>query len=227
MNDLITQIYSRGYIETTFRPAEFQPDRIKEYPQLEEIINKNIVSIRGWDYPAIPSTSEIKRLEKGIGVDINWKHHKSVWRFSQSFQFYSLNGFPYDWRDESNIWPPDSEWIQNHYLGVGETICSLTEILEFLSRLSLFNECKYYIKIAFGNLQGRCLLVDSLKRSSFSANYSTSTDIYNYENILPQEEIISRSKDIALEIAKAIFQRFNWNHDSLNFLREWQNEFLH
>lgn len=222
------KILSRGYWQVAIRPTKFVEKRVEEIASLLPILENNRVQIRGWDFPHINYRESHHVDLDWIGQELDWEHHKSIWRFYQSGQFFHIKALPLDWRDESTFWPAENGWEPGKLFGVGDTIATLTEIFEFAARLSMSEagNTMIHISIIAGNLQERILYVDSSRnRWPFDRAYQTSIAEFPYEIEIERTELITNSKEMAINLAKDLFQRFRWNIQDIEVLRSWQNEF--
>lgn len=224
-SDLHNKILSRGYWQVIIRPVTFKEKRVEDIASLFPLVEKTKVSLRGWDFPHIDYKVPYQIDVDWIGQEMEWQHHKSVWRFFQSGQFFHVAALPLDWRDESTIWPTDANWKPGVLLGVGDTIATLTEIFEFAARLALTDagDEVMYVDVVVGNLQNRFLYIDSHKRLPLDWEYRASVAKYPYRASIGRLSLISGSRDVALETARDIFKRFHLNID-LETLRSWQEE---
>lgn len=227
LNTLHKKILSRGYWQVIIRPSVFEAKRIQNIASLHPIIEKTRVKIRGWDFPHIDYRETHQIDLDWIGQEFEWEHHKSIWRFYQSGQFFQIAALPLDWRDESKLWPADNNWKPGLQLGIGDTIATLTEIHEFAARLALSEagSDEMQIKIVAGNLRNRFLYVDSQKRWPLFESFQATIEKYPYETTLARGELVANSKDLALEATRELFLRFRWNLSNLEPLRDWQKEF--
>lgn len=222
---LHTKILTRGYWQVVIRPVAFKEKRIEDIASLIPLVEKNKVSLRGWDFPHVDYKTQHQIDLDWAGQESEWQHHKSVWRLFQSGQFFHIAALSIDWRDESTIWPADANWKAGSLLGIGDTIATLTETFEFAARMALSEagDEMMHVGITAGNLQNRYLYVDSNKRWHLDWDYRTSMTKYPYRTSLERSNLISSSKDLALEMARDLFKRFRLNIE-IETLRSWQEE---
>ena len=225
MNNLLQKIHTRGYWQVIIRPARFAEKRIEDIAALYPILQKTYVSLRGWDYPHLDIHANPRIDIDWIEQQFEWEHYLSLWRFCQSGQFFHSFGMPIDWRDKSHFWPADENWKSGVLLGVGDTVATFTEILEFAARLSLSQagDDQMHIDITGGNLAGRSLFVDSPRRWPMHEMYRASIEKYPCTIDLLRSDLVARPREIALELATELFKRFSWS-STAETLRSWQDE---
>lgn len=226
-SELYNKILSRGYWRVIIRPTSFEEKHVNEIASLYPIIEKTKVEIRGWDFPHVDYKNSYTRGLDFIEQEFEWEHHKSIWRFYQSGQFYYLDALSLDWRDESKLWPADGNWKPGKLLGIGDTIATLTEIYEFAARLAFSEGGSNFLNvdITVGNLKDRLLYMDAHRRWPMRVNYRASIEKYPYKKDFSRSELEAQSKEIALQIAKDLFQRFGWDSPTIDTLRNIQQEF--
>jgi hypothetical protein len=224
-SDLHNKILTRGYWQVLIRPVAFIEKRLDDISSLFPLVEKSKVSLRGWDFPHIDYRKSHQIDLEWVGQEFEWQHHKSVWRFFQSGQFFHVAALPLDWRDESTIWPADANWKAGTLLGIGDTIANLAEIFEFAARLALSKAGDDLMRIAItvGNLQNRHLYVDSQKRWPLDLDYSASIARYPYVVTIERSSLISSSKDLAAQVAMDLFKRFQLGLD-IETIRSWQDD---
>ena len=222
---LHNKILSRGYWQTIIRPISFKEKRIADIAALFLLVEKAQVRLRGWYFPHINSNAPYVIDMDWIGQEFEWDQHKSLWRLYQSGLFFHIAALPLDWRDESSLWPADERWKPNTLLGIGDTIATFTEILEFAARLALSDagDNDIRIEILAGNLQHRFLYVDSHKRWPISQPYQTAIAKFPYETEVPRSKLVAESKTLALQAASELFKRFRLDLP-MEILQSWQDE---
>jgi len=163
-----------------------------------------------------------------IGQEFEWQHYISSWRFYQSGQFTHISGMPVDWRDQSHFWPADEQWRPGAWLGVGDTIFTLTEVFEFAARLALSDagDEQMHISVTVGNLRERLLYVDTQGRWPFIYRpYQASIEKFPYSVELTRSDLVAEPRDLALQAAIELFKRFGWD-TTIDILRDWQSEMI-
>lgn len=213
MTDLLSKIRQRGFWQVIIRPSKFISNRVPDISALLPILSKCVVQIRGWDFPHINNQTPTQIDVDWVGQESDKDLHKGIWRLFQSGQFIYTLGMTVDWRDESTWWPADPNWQPMTLLGVGDTIFTFVEILEFASRLALTDvgDEQMHIDIKVGNTKGRNLYIDSSRfRWPFDYPHITQMNNYPYSVEKPRADLISNYKSIAIDASQQFFKRFGW-----------------
>lgn len=218
-DELIEVIKSKGYWRILFQP-------IKEYTieplsQVKQLVEKNSVSLRGWDYPHIP-----RRQDDNTSLDvgenfwqgwINWPEyaHFEFWRFFQSGQFVHYTEVSEDWREGTvyhNFWDGDKTITSGELLGVVGTIFLFTEIYQFLSKLTKdgIYPSGVTVNISLNNTASRKLYVDSPGRTPFIQDKKTISPKIEFNKTYSKKEALEMPKELAREAILYLFDRFNW-----------------
>jgi len=223
MSELLSKIKSRGYWQIVIRPRTFNPNRVADIAMLFPLLSKFVVHIRGWDFPHIDSRFPPQYGVDWVGQENDWDYHKGIWRFFQSGQFVYFLTMAVDWRVESPIWPVDLSKEPMTLLGVGDTIFTFVEIMDFASQLALSEagDDNMQIDIKVGNIKGRELYVDTHRRRwPFFTSYRTQMQEYPYSKNIARPDLISGNKAYALDAAQQLFKRFGWNAPT-EILQDW------
>jgi hypothetical protein len=95
--DLMRQIQDRCYWKVVIRPETYTPDRLS-FAELRTIIDNNMVSIRGWNFPHLEyDRGHDLQGAQWWGQFISWRHFQEVWRLFRSGQFEFVGGLNEDW----------------------------------------------------------------------------------------------------------------------------------
>ncbi|MFA6270717.1 MAG: hypothetical protein WC657_05955 [Candidatus Paceibacterota bacterium] len=235
--DVLTTIKTKGYWRISFEPLVYNEQKIS-LSQCKELVMKNSVQLRGWDYPHIPQRQgDDTALEPGNNYWQGWldwqdNKNKEFWRMYQSTQFIHYLGLREDWLDDyaiKSLWAQeDQRFNPGDALGVVGTTCQITEIFEFLSRLiadGLYDE-GVKVSISLNNTQNRMLIVDRFQRVGFSAPRKTSSEIIDFSKSYSKEEIVSDSSGKSLDAIVHIFERFGWSPPNIEVIKSDQKTFL-
>jgi len=228
--EIVEKIKSRGYWRINFQPL-VNSQKLKKVSDCKDIVEKNNVSLRGWDYPHFPSRTN----ELGLGKNfcqgwIDWGFLKEFWRMYQSGQFVNYLALREDWFDVDDWYGERTKSIiHGSCLEIIWTVYQITEIYEFLSRLAnkgIYDEGVNVI-IALNNTTNRKLWIINPSRAPLS--YDRVNPMETIE--LPpkqynKDEIITKSKELALEMIIEIFTRFNWDNPPIETIKEDQNNLL-
>lgn len=226
MSDLLTKVRSRGYWQIAIRPLAFEPRRVPDILDLEPILTKCVVRLRGWDFPHIDWRTRTQVDIDWIGQESDIDLHKGIWRFYQSGQFIYNLAMSIDWRDESNFWPSDAGWKPMTSLGVGDTLFTFAEIFEFASQLALTDagDEDMRIDVKMGNVQGRELYVDSHRaRWPFRDAHRATLQEYPFSLTKARSDLVANHLSYAIESAQEFFKRFGWEA-SAEVLKGWYDK---
>jgi hypothetical protein len=231
MSDLEEEIKSQGYWWIVIHPATYIPKRV-ELSDLETVLRRARIQLRGWDFPHIDERSPIKYRLKSITGSTDWMYYRELWRFYESGQFSYLIGIHEDWVDRTTAtnfgpgWgPPAALTAKGPLLGVGDALFRITEAFEFASKLAVTpaGGDKMHIKIEVHGLRGRMLWVDSQNRFPMDHEYRADINAFPFEDDYTATELASRGRELSAEVARQFFVRFGWRPPT-ETLRQQQNE---
>lgn len=223
MSDLTREIRSAGYWEVTIRPKVFRPDRVPDLLDLQTILERSVVSVRGWDFPHIARNERVLPHLDFIQQESDWQQFRERWRFYQSGQFVILRAMHYDWRDRSEWYPADAHWRRGAILGISEGLWAFFEIYEFAARLSntKAGDEQMRVSIKVGGIQNRMLVVDDPRRFGIPrAEHVAAIDVFPIDGEFSRTELLTNSAGLAVIAARSLFQRFNWDLP-VDRLTEW------
>ena len=231
MSKRIEKIKSRGYWKINFRPLIYK-ERLSPLSKCKDIVEKNAVHLRGWDYPHYP-----RRKDDDTSLDpgsdyyegwVDWRIHKEFWRMYQSGQFINYRALWEDWHDEEDPSLSSEPIIPKMVnLGVVHTIYQITEIYEFL--LGLMKEGIYRegleLSIILCNTKGRILWLDNPMRVPFMEEKNTIAQNIPFKKEYSEIEVIEDSSELAIVTILYFFERFDWI-PSEDLIRKDQQDFL-
>lgn len=206
---VLDRIRTRGYWRVVIRPTTFDEKHIRNNSDLFPIVEKNSVRLRGWDYPHIDYQSPPLRGADWVGQECDWQDEIEVWRLNSSGQFVHFFALAGEWRDHSEVWPPDPGWQHGRFVYYVQTIYSFVEILEFASRLALSPAGAAFmqVEIEIKGLQGRQLFEPD-PAFRFSRPYTTATPDWSYSWKGTQTDLIARPRELAAEATRRFFAAF-------------------
>lgn len=211
---LALKIRERGYWRVLFRPVS-PDDKIDGLTQATKLVNQATVSLRGWDFPHMPSRNadgdSFRRYETHLEASTEWNGHAEFWRFYTSSQFLHYKGIRTDWADRSDLTDPAR--FPSNVLGVVDNTWHVTETFEFLNRLSLAGLYEHgaRVTVALMNTAGRTLYVDESTRSGFYYPRQTNAPSITYESGLLDLEAIQDPKAQSIRALRYIFDKFEWD----------------
>lgn len=229
VDQTIGVINQRGHWDIIIRPRDFQQNRIPTLSDCEKIIESCAVRHRGWPYPIFKKENIISGQD-WIDYYMNWQQHIEVWRFHQSGLFRHIFALREDWEEKhKSIFgtPIQNPRPAGDGLSILGTLYTLTEILEFLSKIAnkaLFNT-GVFIKITLENTENRKLFFyDSFR--NLGREYRTTLSSIDEENEYSLVELTINHNKIALEICARLFEKFNWRDIPIDILKKEQEDFL-
>ncbi len=221
-DDIVAKVRSRGYWRFTIRPASFTPDRLP-FDQLEGIVRRHAVSLRGWDFPHFEKSGLIYGSDF-VGSKTDWAHHIETWRIYQSGQFVHLFAMDVDWAEQSWFGTEPGR-PEGPVLGVTDAVWTVTEAFEFAARLATTpagGDDRMVLSVEAGGLDGRLLYVDDRRRAPLSEDYRARISSYTSDCEVTRDELIATPDDFALEAIHDLFLRFGWraNRETLRSVQE-------
>lgn len=234
MTKIIDKIKSKGgYWRIILRPTVYDDKLIGSLDECIKIIEQSKVALRGWDYPHIDHSGIRIAGDNSVYSLCDWEEGPmfEYWRFYQTGQFIHY----FSMREDIRLTPKKIEEVNKEnrvidikkLLSILSTIYSLTEIFEFISRLiSKINNAKSFeITIELHDVNERMLFFWDESHFLFQP-YICDYDPIIIKKILANEEIISKSSEISLDIAIDIFKKFNWKDANKEIFIEDQKKLL-
>ncbi len=223
---LIEKIQSRGFWKVIIRPTKFIEERIPEFTMLYPLIQKTSVNLRGFSFPYTGGDMKYQSGNDWVGEEFEWDWVHEAWHFFQSGQFIHISGLLEDWHDVSKWNPAPEGWIPGRTLSVEGVVYRCTEIFEFASRLALTHEQVFdervHIKILLSGLKGRHLFLSSSRWIPLPDSYDFADSAIPFTPEYSKEDVIANPRELALQYAMKLFQRFKWN-PSKEFLQDIQS----
>jgi hypothetical protein len=212
MSEVVDKIRSRGFWDVTIRPAAFVPDRIS-YGQLNEVLEKSVVRMRGWPIPMIDPHTRLRRDAEWIGQEIDaeivW--HYEAWRFFTSGQFSQLRAVSADWRAGTNEATPVPNGA-DAVIEVWEILFYLTEVFELAARLALkiASADEMTISAHLHGLENRALVVGQRNQAPIIPPPVATVPDLERSVTLPRDVLVADTRAQAAELAREFFLRFDW-----------------
>ncbi|MBT7188371.1 hypothetical protein HN911_13705 [Candidatus Bathyarchaeota archaeon] len=181
-----------------------------------EIIQDSIVSLRGWDYPHINRDGTVNGQD-WVESECDWSTHIEYWRFYQSGQFIHHMALQEDYAYEGE-----------NILSIISTLYQVTEIFEFVARLTakgIYSE-GMDLSISLHNTENRTLKITDPLRSPLFADHTCRQPQIVYQESFSQDELLGKSRALALFATEHVFERFNWNNPPINIMAEDQLKLL-
>ena len=222
-----------------FRPDEYKRELIPSLKNCFEIIEKNKLSLRGWDYPHLSNFSN----ERGVGNNwvASWSHfmgHLEYWRFYQSGQFLHLfsvrEATTPEWRQKLQAqikahlsFMKEINWDNvPGFISILNLIYTVTEVFEFAARLC---QAQVYngilnIDIRIKDIKGFVLSIewDRVWHDYCSAAENEIGHSWSFQS----DFLVADSANQSLSAIYWFFERFGWLSHSVNVFRQDQENFL-
>jgi hypothetical protein len=230
--ELIDKIKSRGYWRINFQPKKLLAEKLSLI-DCREIVEKNALSLRGWEYPFIPRKEDNQQGASPSGdffeAWVDWWNHIEYWRSYRSHQFLHYLALREDWFAASD-WTKElaKEFSPGQVIGTGGTISQITEIFEFLSRLgrSGFYPSGAIVSLILENTQGRQLWVDDPQRMPFLDEKKTGAKKIEMTREVFPSQFATEGSEIARSVLIEFFDHFGWNQASGQNIKLRQEQLL-
>lgn len=222
---LLEDIRSRGYWDVRIRPVTFKQDRLP-LSQLRQVLIRASLNYRGWEFPYI--TPQMPKFGNDwIGLENQQENCLQAWRFFQSGQFAAQVGFLDDWEDRCHR-SSKPDWAPGILLSALDVVFRLTEIFGLASRLAISevyrDERSLVVDVTLCHVRGHQIHDRGALNERFPVfGYTTEAESIDHSVTLAKEDIIARPRELALEEAHYLFERFGWN-PSIQLLAAMQSE---
>ena len=230
--DLLEKIKKRGYWQINFKPP-VSNQKLISLDECKNIVEKNIVKLRGWDYPYFPiRKGDNKGLEYGEDFYqgwVDWEEHKEFWLMCQSGEFIHYLALCEDWFEETSEQQNLHEKIKPmSSLGIiRSVIFQMTEIFVFLSQLGTAGiyDDGVHVSITLHNTENRELWMDVNWRKLFHS-YKTKKQKIEFIRKYTKEQIINNPKELARDVIKYIYNEFGWLNPPDETIKNYQDKLL-
>lgn len=206
-------------VVTTIRPEAFDARRIP-FTELLPAVQAATVRRRGWPFPWVqyPTTGR-----DWVGEQVT-SMHPETWQFFESGQFFDCRAIA-DYGPDADGFLDDRQPI-NGYLPVWLPLLHFTEVIEFAGRLqrSHFSEERLNVNLALHNIRRFVLVVANRNRSGLHGTYAYNDDTWDYEILISPEDGLINSRELAVDAALDLLQRFNWRGVTRELLQGLQAE---
>ncbi len=234
--ETLDKIRSRGYWRINFEPLS-DALRFKTLVECREAVEKNSVSLRGWDYPHIP---RYKNASQGVDVGKNyyegwtdWNGLIELWRMYQSSQFINFFAVHEDWLEDDELEKRELVRFRSPVRPMevlnllGGVTYQLTEVFQFLSRLTASGtyEEGARVSISLHNAKGRKLWLSDPTRLLFD-DYTSKLNDIEFSRIFARDELLRTPNDCALETILYVVTRFGWDRPSVEVIKQDQENLV-
>ncbi len=222
-----------------YRPEAYAEESIPSLSQCFEIVEKNKVALRGWDYPHVSHRSN----ERGQGSNwvASWSSymgHLEYWRLYQSTQFIYYSSVRETteerWYDTlrkqaashlSDVKNVDLDKVPG-FISIINFLYSVTEVVEFAARLcqAQVYEGRLDISIHLNSIKGFMLTTDMNR--AWNLYCVAGVDKLGKTWQIDSESLIADSPDLSLKITIWFFERFGWMNPSIDAIRKDIDDYL-
>lgn len=227
------------YWRINIRPMVYQDEVIPSLSQCFQIIEKNRIRLRGWDYPHLSNhDNERTQGTNWIASWSNFRGHNEYWRFYQSTQFLHLfsvrEATEEGWRSKLQkeaglqlFHLNGTDWDSvPGFISIPNFIFTVTEIIEFAARLC---QAQVYtgnlsIAIHLNGIRGFVLTTD-LDRM-WTTYCAAGEDRLGKTWPIDSGSLIADSPQHSLNIIIWFFERFGWLNPSIDVLRKDIDDYL-
>jgi hypothetical protein len=237
--DLPVPVLAHPHWRINLRPAEYQEELIPTLFKCFEVIEKNKLSLRGWDYPHLSNYD----TERGYGKNwvASWSdfmNNYEYWRFYQSGQFIHLmsvrEATEPAWREklEANMRSHlacmrDLDWNNvPGFIDIINFVYNVTEIYEFAARLcqSQVYTGRVTIKIEIKGIRG--FILAAPWERVWHSYYAANQDVLIRSSEFETDQLVAASKEKALKTITWFFERFGWLNPSEDAIAHDQEKLL-
>lgn len=226
--DIKKKIDAIGNIKVIFEPKSFKKDLIPQ-KNLETILEKSQVSLRGWNFPHLPLNNKDdskKPYSIGNGVEFytHWERITELFRFYQSGQFTGKFALYEDIITELN----GQKMIPGKHLDFLSLIYRTTETVLFVKNVIENTDIDGgIITLEINKTKERELdSIFSPTIPSFHSGYICQIEKIVAEEAFEREKILNHPLDIGLALIKKCFDDFNWKNYSEQMIRTHQENFI-
>lgn len=204
---------------TTIRPEAFDARRIP-FSELIPAVQNATVRRRGWPFPWVQTPTSGRDW---VGEQVT-SMHPETWQFFESGQFFDCR-FIEEYGPDFDGFLDDSQVI-NGYLPIWLPLLNFTEAIEFAARLqrTQFGGERIIIDLALENVRRFVLVSAHRGRSGLHGTYAYNDDAWSYEILLSPEEGLTSPRDLAVDAALDLLQRFGWRGVTRELLQGIQVE---
>lgn len=204
---------------TTIRPETFDARRIP-FPDLLSAVEHATVRRRGWPFPWVQYPTSGRDW---VGEQVT-SMHPETWQFFESGQFFDCR-YIEEYGPDSDGFLDDRQQIHG-YLPIWLPLLNFTEVVEFAGRLqrAQFDSERISIGLALHNIRHFVLVTAHRERSGLHGTYVYNDDTWDYEILLSPEEGLTSPRELAVDAALDLLQRFGWRGVTRELLRSIQVE---
>ena len=217
------KIMERGYWKIALQPTEYVKDRL-DHENLEKLLKKHKVCLRGWSYPHVPATQVHQgfyTVENATEAWVHYEEHLEIFRFYQSGQFIHYMGMIEDRQGDHPPlfveWTPKMQKKQPDQIFLDPicTLYTLTEIMLFASKLAtenLFGD-EIVVSIELHNMRDRILKSLDIQRAVFHDEKCHSKAIKLGPKTYSSDSLNIEHDKLAVDWTIEILSQFNFRSE--------------
>lgn len=236
IDNILNKIKQEPHWRVLFRPTE--EVSIPSLGDCIAIVEKNLVSLRGWNYPHL--SRDGKKREHDNNYFASWADLSSYeyWRLYLSGQFihlfrveeYCNTEYANQLKSNINIYLSNSERNElkniKGFISITNVIYKMTEIFEFARRLSNTEYFKSSIEIEISlDLKGLTFALSDTKKVIYEI-YKNPGKVLKYTNTLEKKSLPNEAANLSFKGMISFFQQFGWINVPEKIIKEDQEDFL-
>lgn len=228
--DIDVPIYDHPHWKVILRPSEYDREAVDSLSKCQEIVQKNRVCLRGWDFPHFPmgGDPQLHGLKQGSNWIGAWSHFMGLleyWRFYQSTQFLHLStvreAVDLNWRERlaadtighlvyrANMQEFDWSSIPG-YISLVNFVYRVTEIIEFLKRLVQAEVYQSPVSCTIGLHKIKGFVLTTEPNRLWSTFCQAGEDSLEHVWTISPDELLENSTGTIVEVTKWFFERLGW-----------------
>ena len=239
MIDLPVPVLQHPHWRVNFRPSTYDDNLISTLTKCFEIVERNKVSLRGWDFPHLSRRDE----EKGQGNNwiASWSQfmgHYEYWRLYQSGQFLYLGAVrevtETEWKKKLEAdmkshlsYMREIDWGKiPGFISIVNFVYNITEVYEFAARLC---QAQVYsdaltIKIELTGIKG--FVLSAPWDRVWHSYYSATEDHLATTKEIATHSLVASSKEGAMKSIAWFFERFGWLNPPVEVIARDQEKLI-
>lgn len=211
--NLLGAIHEHGYWHVNLRPSIFQKARLSNTAHCQAAIYQASIATEGWHYPVLLEGTELEHGPDWIAAGASALVRIEYWRFYQSGQFDHHLALREDHMARFGLFHPQRFIPEpgKKYLAITDSVCVLTDIVEFAARLAYQGVFIPGVSVAIKlhGMAGRELTYMTPGRH-LPKSYWFKDDVVHLERTWTTEELIGRSRKLATDLAAELFGLAEW-----------------
>jgi hypothetical protein len=223
------RIEAMGHWRVWVRPTAFETARFQDLADCRFFALSNSVSNGGWHYPPAHDQLIVDGSE-WIESEIDLPPHLETWTLFRSGQFLYRLAFAEEFLG-TEAWPTHPQFFvpgeRKRYLNILRTLMIVTCVYEFAARMAnkQLLDPSALLSVELHGVDGRELTYMTPKHR-LDQEYWSRNDSIQIERSVDAEELMSRARELALDVALEIFRKFGWSNPPVSLFAEEQARML-